>query len=54
MEWHVELHDDFEPEFDGLAGAVQDEIFALGELPKMFGLGLGRPHADTLQGKTIK
>lgn len=50
MKWIVELHDDFEPEFDGMVESVQDEIFALGELLKMFGPGLGRPHADTLQG----
>ena len=50
MQWHVEFHDKFELEFDDLAEAVQDEIYALGKLLEMFGPELGRPHADTLAG----
>ena len=50
MQWHVEFHDKFEPEFDDLTEAVQDEIYALGKLLEMFGPELGRPHADTLEG----
>lgn len=50
MKWDVEFHDDFEPEFDGLAEPVQDEIYALGKLLEIFGPELGRPHVDTLEG----
>ncbi len=48
--WEVELHDDFEPEFDDFDEEVQDEIFALGEVLKEYGPELGRPKADTLNG----
>lgn len=50
MEWSVELHDDFDPEFDELPEAVQDEILALMGLLKQFGPELGRPRVDTLKG----
>lgn len=50
MEWKVEFHDIFEPEFDELAKPVQDEIYALGQLLKSIGPELGRPHVDTLEG----
>jgi len=50
MEWKVEFHDIFEPEFDELAKSVQDEIYALGQLLQSIGPELGRPHVDTLNG----
>lgn len=50
MSWEVLLHIDFEPEFDELAQAVQDELLAHARLLEEFGPTLGRPHADTLNG----
>ncbi len=50
MKWQVELHDEFEKEFDKLSESVQDEIYALGEVLKVFGPDLGRPRVDTLKG----
>jgi hypothetical protein len=48
--WLVTFHDDFEPEYDALPSAVQDELIAsLGAL-EVEGPALGRPHADTLSG----
>lgn len=46
--WTVTFHDDFEPEVDQLAEAVQDELYAHAALLETFGPELGRPHADTL------
>jgi hypothetical protein len=48
--WTVELHPEFEPEFDALAEAVQDELLALLRVLEEFGPRLGRPRADTLKG----
>jgi hypothetical protein len=48
--WTVEIGHEFEPEFDGLPAAVQDEILALARLLQQFGPQLGRPRVDTLKG----
>jgi hypothetical protein len=48
--WTVTFHDDFEPEVDQLAEAVQDELYAHASLLETFGPELGRPHVDTLYG----
>jgi hypothetical protein len=50
MPWPVVNHDEFDPEFDALCGAVQDELLAMTGLLEAFGPALGRPHADTLNG----
>jgi hypothetical protein len=50
MNWAVEFHKDFEPEFDQLAEEVQDELLAYAQLLERFGPTLGRPHVDTLKG----
>jgi hypothetical protein len=50
MNWVVEFENDFELELDALPQEVQDCIFAKATLLEEFGPGLGRPHADTLQG----
>jgi len=50
MAWTVLLHGAFEPEFDDLSEAVQDELLAHARLLVEFGPTLGRPRADTLNG----
>lgn len=50
MQWVVELADEFDPEFDELPEAVQEEIAALSRLLQQFGPQLGRPRVDTLNG----
>jgi hypothetical protein len=50
MNWVVEFHDDFEPEFDALPKEVQDELIAKIGLLEVFGPKLKRPHVDTLNG----
>ena len=50
MRWSVDLHDDFVPEFDALADAVQDELLAHIAVLETFGPQLGRPRLDTLKG----
>lgn len=50
MAWQVALHGEFEPEFDALAEAVQDELLARAGLLAEFGPQLGRPWVDTLKG----
>lgn len=50
MKWQVLFHEEFEPEFDRLALAVQDELLAHAMLLGEFGPTLGRPRADTLKG----
>ncbi len=50
MTWTVVYHDDFEPEFDALAEAVQDALLAAAMVLQQFGPRLGRPHVDTLAG----
>ncbi|RBP08636.1 hypothetical protein DFR50_12422 [Roseiarcus fermentans] len=46
--WKVAFVDAFEPEFEALPEAVQDELLASAKLLAAFGPQLGRPHADTL------
>jgi hypothetical protein len=48
--WTVGLHDDFVPEYNDLAEAVQDELIAKMGLLERFGPQLNRPHVDTLKG----
>ena len=48
MIWAVEFHPDFDPEFDDLAEAVQNELLAHLKLLEQFGPQLGRPRVDTL------
>ncbi len=50
MQWEIAFHEDFEPEFDALSKAVQDELLAQATLLKSFGPQLGRPRVDTLNG----
>jgi hypothetical protein len=50
VQWTVEFHRDFDPEFDGLPEEVQDEIRSRAGLLEQLGPHLGRPHADTLNG----
>ncbi|MEH1902499.1 MAG: type II toxin-antitoxin system RelE/ParE family toxin [Nostoc sp.] len=50
MNWVVEFHEDFEPEFNDLPEEVKDELFARVKLLKEYGFQLGRPHVDTLKG----
>jgi hypothetical protein len=40
--WAVEFHDEFDPEFDALAEAVQDELLAQLKLLERIGPALGR------------
>lgn len=50
MSWDVLFDEAFDPEFDELPEAVQDELLAHARLLNQFGPQLGRPHADTLKG----
>ena len=50
MPWAIEFHPEFEPEFDELPEAVQDELLAQLQLLAQFGPTLGRPRVDTLNG----
>jgi hypothetical protein len=50
MSWVVQFDDAFEPEFDQLPEAVQDELMAHAQVLENFGPMLGRPHVDTLKG----
>lgn len=50
MTWGVEFDRAFDPEFDRLPIAVQDELLAHARLLETFGPTLGRPRADTLNG----
>lgn len=50
VQWDIEFHEDFEPEFDELPRAVQDEMLAHAKLLETFGPRLSRPRADTLNG----
>lgn len=43
-------HDAFDPEFDALPEAVQDELLVAAMLLRINGPSLGRPHVDTLAG----
>jgi len=48
--WDVAFHADFDPEYEALDEAVQDELLAQLKLLETFGPQLGRPRADTLNG----
>jgi hypothetical protein len=48
--WDVLFHDEFDPEFDALPEAVQDELLAHAAVLAQFGPQLGRPRVDTLNG----
>jgi hypothetical protein len=48
MDWRVEFHRDFVPEFRALAEPVQDEIAALVEKMRVLGPTMKRPASDTL------
>ena len=50
MNWEVRLDPAFDPEFDALPTAVQDELLAQAKLLETFGPSLGRPRVDTLKG----
>jgi hypothetical protein len=50
MEWRVEFHVGFLPEFNRLSETVQDEIAALVEKMKVVGPVMKRPASDTLAG----
>ncbi len=50
MDWRVEFHRDFVPEFRALAEPVQDEIAALVEKMRVMGPTMKRPASDTLDG----
>ena len=53
MTWEVAFGDEFDEEFEALAGAVQDELLASAKLLGTFGPQLGRPHADTLNDSSF-
>ena len=50
MAWEVGFDPAFDPEFDALAIAVQDELLAQAKLLEVFGPALARPRVDTLKG----
>ncbi|RII75649.1 type II toxin-antitoxin system RelE/ParE family toxin [Pseudomonas monteilii] len=50
MTWLVVFCDEFEPEFEAMDEAVQDELLAQLQVLERFGPELGRPQADTLNG----
>ena len=50
VEWIVEFHDEFEPEFNALSRDVQDGLLAAAKALQSFGPFAGRPHVDSLAG----
>src|ERR1700756_5267970 len=50
MIWEIDFHPEFDPEYEELAEAVQDELLAHLRLLEQFGPRLGRPRVDTLKG----
>ena len=50
MDWEVKFDPAFDPEFDALPAAVQDELLAQAKLLEAFGPALGRPRVGTLTG----
>jgi hypothetical protein len=50
MVWNVEFHADFDPEYEELDEAVQDELLAQLKLLETSGPQPGRPRVDTLNG----
>ena len=54
MNWNVEFHLLFVPEFQVLPQEVQDEILSRIGALEQFGPALGRPNVDTLNGSKYK
>ena len=54
MSWQVLFHGDFQPEFEELPDAIQDELLARLRALSEMGPNLGRPNVDTLQGSKFK
>ncbi len=50
MTWIVEFAEEFEPEFNDLQTAVQDELLAQAKVIEQFGPAAKRPRVDTLKG----
>ena len=50
VNWEVEFHSEFVPEFRSLHKRVQDEAYAIAHLLEQFGPQFGRPWVDTLKG----
>ena len=48
--WAVELHDEFEAEFNAFDQDVQDNLLAAAKAIRLAGPKAGRPHVDTLKG----
>lgn len=49
-EWTVELHDEFDNEFEDLPADIQDGLLAAARAVRLAGPKAGRPHVDTLNG----
>jgi hypothetical protein len=50
VDWAVDLHDDFAPEYQRFPEEVQDELLAHISVLQEFGSQLSRPRVDTLNG----
>ena len=50
MSWEVIFFRDFDPEYEELPSAVQDELLAQLAVLERFGPDAGRPRVDTLKG----
>lgn len=50
MTWIVKFDDAFDPEFERLSAAVQDELLAQAEVIERLGPQASRPRGDTLKG----
>lgn len=50
MNWRVDFHPEFEPEFDALVIEIQDKLLAHAKILSEYGPSLGRPLVDTLKG----
>lgn len=50
MSWEVIVFRDFDPEYEELPPAVQDELLAQLKVVERFGPDAGRPRVDTLNG----
>ena len=53
MTWGVVFHPEFEPEFDALDRAVQDDLLAHARALAARGPIMGRPYVDTLKGSVF-
>ena len=54
LNWVVDFHDEFVPEYAELVEDVQDELLAVIEAIEQEGPHLGRPRVDTLNGSKHK